>query len=354
MEQFLRKESECPSLKRVNRREFFGEMMHPVSVIIPTYNRSKLLVETVDSILSQTYPAAEIIVVDDGSTDDTEDVVRKMPGKVKYHRIKNSGESVARNVGVSLAASSWVAFCDSDDLWREDKLAKQMQLHDQVPRLQYSFTNFAIISDGIWSSSSKFDGAPSDFFDGCTRVSESGVICETSLYEKLLRFQPIFPSTTLMTVDLFKSLGGYSETFSKTLGVDIEFHLRCVQHGPVGFISDPCVGIRKHSTNISGNYYRGALGTIKILRHALAHHSISESTREAIRNSIEICRVGAAYGAFELHEFHVCRELLSGLPKNLLTPKLRAKRFISSCPTVIAKALHSILTRPGSPPRSEQ
>jgi glycosyltransferase involved in cell wall biosynthesis len=344
MEHFLRKGRRSSSLKRVNRREFVGETMHPVSVIIPTYNRSKLLVETIDSILSQTYSAAEIIVVDDGSTDDTEEVVRKMPSKVKYHRIENSGESVARNFGVSLAVSSWIAFCDSDDLWREDKLAKQMQLHEQVPHLQYSFTNFAIVSDGIWASSSKFDGAPSDFFDGCKSVSESGAICETSLYEKLLRFQPIFPSTTLMTADLFRGLGGYNEPLSRTLAVDVEFHLRCLQHGPVGIISDPCVGIRKHSTNISGDYYRGTLDAIEVLRYALTHHSIPESTKEVLRNSIESCRANAASRAFVLQEFDVCREMLSGLPNNLLTMKLRAKRFISSCPTVIAKPLHSILT----------
>jgi glycosyltransferase involved in cell wall biosynthesis len=323
--------------------------MHPVSVIIPTYNRSKLLVETIDSILSQTYSVAEIIVVDDGSTDDTEGVVRKMPSKVKYHCIENAGECAARNFGVSVATSSWIAFCDSDDLWREDKLAKQMQLHEQAPHLQYSFTNFAIVSDGIWASSSKFDGAPSDFFDGCKSVSESGAICETSMYEKLLCFQPIFPSTTLMTVDLFRSLGGWNVPLGRTPSVDLEFHLRCLLHGPVGIIRDPCVGIRKHATNFSGNNYRTKLGEIEVLRYALTHHSIPESTKEAIRNSIEIRRADAAYGAFELQEFDVCRELLSGLPKTRLTTKLRAKRFISSCPTVIAKPLHSILTRPRMP-----
>lgn len=323
--------------------------MHPVSVIIPTYNRSKLLVETVDSILSQTYSVAEIIVIDDGSTDDTEDVLRKMPSKVKYHRIENSGVCAARNFGVSLAESSWIAFCDSDDLWREDKLAKQMQLHEQVPHLQYSFTNFAIVSDGIWSPSSKFDDAPSDFFDGCKSVSESGAICETSLYEKVLRFQLIFPSTIMMTADLFRRIGGFNEAFGRTLAEDVEFTLRCLQHGPVGIISDPCVGIRRHSTNFSVDNYRTTLGAIEVLRYALTHHSISESTKEAIRNAIEICRAEAAYGAFAIQEFDVCRELLSGLPKTRLTTKLRAKRFISSCPTVIAKPLHSILTRTRMP-----
>jgi glycosyltransferase involved in cell wall biosynthesis len=323
--------------------------MNSVSVIIPTCNRSRLLVETVDSILSQTYSVAEIIIVDDGSTDDTEEVVRKMPSKVKYHRIENSGVCAARNFGVSRATSSWIAFCDSDDLWRADKLAKQMQLHEQVPHLQYSFTNFAIFSDGIWASSSKFDEAPSDFFDGCTCVSDSGAICKTSMYEKALRFQPIFPSTTLMTVALYRSMGGFNEPLGRTPSEDLEFTLRCLQHGPVGIIRDPCVGIRKHATNFSGNNYRTKLGEIDVLRYALTHHSVPESTKEAIRDSIEIRRADAAYGAFELQEFDVCRTLLSGLPKTLLTPKLRAKRFISSCPAAIAKPLHSILTKPRMP-----
>jgi glycosyltransferase involved in cell wall biosynthesis len=349
MEHFLREKRRSPALKRVGRGEVSGETMHPVSVIIPTYNQAKLLVETIDSILSQTYSVAEIVIVDDGSSDETAEVVRKMPSKVKYHYKSNGGICAARNDGARFTTSPYIAFCDHDDLWKEDKLAKQMQLHERVPQLQYSFTNFAIISDGIWASSSKFDDAPSDFFYGCKGVSEFGALCETSLYEKVLRFQPIFPSTILMTADLFRRIGGFNEAFGSNPAEDLEFTLRCLQRGPVGIISDPCVGIRKHRTNFSGDNYRNMLGGIEVLRYALTHHSIPESTKEAIRNAIEIRRVGASYGAFALQEFDVCRDLLSGLPKTLLTPKLRAKRFISSCPTVIAKPLHSILTRTRMP-----
>ena len=86
------------------------------SVVIPTYNRARFLGRALDSVLAQTQPAAQIIVVDDGSTDNTEEVCRRYTG-VQYERQSNAGASAARNVGVRLAREAWVAFLDSDDYW---------------------------------------------------------------------------------------------------------------------------------------------------------------------------------------------------------------------------------------------
>lgn len=101
-----------------------------VSVIIPTYNRAHTLPASIDSVLCQTYDNLEVIVVDDGSTDGTEIFVRGLAdSRVRY--IKNSGNhgpAAARNLGVRRAEGEYVAFQDSDDEWRPDKLEKQMPL----------------------------------------------------------------------------------------------------------------------------------------------------------------------------------------------------------------------------------
>jgi glycosyltransferase involved in cell wall biosynthesis len=100
-----------------------------ISVVVPTYNRGRLLRECVENLEKQTYPNFEIIVVDDGSTDDTEQIMSELVNDhVIYHRLgKNQGACVARNTGVDLAKGDYIAFQDSDDLWENDKLERQME-----------------------------------------------------------------------------------------------------------------------------------------------------------------------------------------------------------------------------------
>ena len=98
-----------------------------VSVVIPTYNRINLLPEAIDSVLSQSYPVSEVIVVDDGSTDHTFETLASKYQKVKFLKQENLGVSAARNTGVSEAKSNWIAFLDSDDQWETQKIEKQIE-----------------------------------------------------------------------------------------------------------------------------------------------------------------------------------------------------------------------------------
>ena len=102
--------------------------MPTISVILPTYNREKLLAEAVSSVLQQTYTDYELIVVDDGSTDDTKAVLQPFMNRIRYISQENGGVSHARNTGVSAATGKWVAFHDSDNVWLPEKLEKQMNV----------------------------------------------------------------------------------------------------------------------------------------------------------------------------------------------------------------------------------
>jgi glycosyltransferase involved in cell wall biosynthesis len=320
--------------------------MYPgVSVIVPTYNGAKFILETIASILSQTRPPEEILLIDDGSSDNTEDVVANFHPKLKYHRILNAGVCHARNVGAAFAGSPYIAFSDHDDLWRPDKLEKQMSLHDRFPDMNYSFTNFAIVSDGSWSSDSKFDDAPKDFFEDFTRVDSACSVSRSSLYDRILQFQPIFPSTVLMKKDFFEQLGGFDESLGRNPSEDLEFTLRCVERPPIGVVSEPVVGIRKHQTNFSGDLYATALGRIEIYEYALHRHSVSGPTKTLLLNQIAINQVDAAYNAFKSRDFAACEKLLSGVPTRYLTPKMKIKMAISRCPTSVAKLFHAVFSK---------
>lgn len=111
-----------------------------ISVIIPTYNRAKYVTKVIDSVLSQTYTDYEIIVVDDGSTDNTREVLGSYMDKITYKYQENAGVSAARNTGIRIASGQWIAFLDSDDIWLPDKLASQMRCVNRT-HAKVCFTN---------------------------------------------------------------------------------------------------------------------------------------------------------------------------------------------------------------------
>ncbi len=103
-----------------------------VSVIIPTFNRSPLLKKAIESVLAQTYKDFELIVVDDGSTDDTLGLIKSLGSRIKYLRVDHKGPARARNIGIKNAERPFLAFLDSDDWWNRDKLARQIKFMQEV------------------------------------------------------------------------------------------------------------------------------------------------------------------------------------------------------------------------------
>src|SRR5262245_20840904 len=97
-----------------------------ISCIVPVFNGERYLGEAIESILKQSYRPIEIIIADDGSTDDTVTVAARYGTQIRYLRQSNAGPAAARNLGLSVAAGEFVAFLDADDIWHPEKLARQM------------------------------------------------------------------------------------------------------------------------------------------------------------------------------------------------------------------------------------
>jgi glycosyltransferase involved in cell wall biosynthesis len=114
-----------------------------VTVIIPTYNRAHLIQETIQSVLDQTFSTWELIVVDDGSNDNSENVVRKFADeRIKFYRLEHSGKiSQVRNAGLRHASGNYIAFLDSDDLWEPHKLEFQLSLLKKYPQAAFTFSH---------------------------------------------------------------------------------------------------------------------------------------------------------------------------------------------------------------------
>ena len=164
-----------------------------ITVIIPTYNRYDFLKRAVLSVLSQTYKVQEIIIIDDGSTDSTSQILQDFPN-IRYIYQDNSGVSSARNLGISNASCEWIAFLDSDDEWCEDKLKVQVAFHKQHQDILMSYT------DEIWVREGRNVKIPKKF-------RKQGI----DIFLENLSFCNIAPSSSLIHKSLLERVGVFDE-----------------------------------------------------------------------------------------------------------------------------------------------
>ena len=207
---------------------------HPlVSVIVPTYNRGHFLREAVDSVVRQTIPAWELIVVDDGSTDDSPEQVDALhDARIRVVGIAHSGSPArARNVGIGLARGEWVAFLDSDDVWLPEKLGLQLARLSSQPWARWSCTGFDFIDA---------KGAPVTRSSASSYEPRSGWILEP-----LITFRATASIQTLMVQ---RSLIAGSKWFDESLvpREDYDLALRLAASAEVCALGERLTLIREH------------------------------------------------------------------------------------------------------------
>jgi len=209
-----------------------------VSVVIPTFNRASSIERALQSVLSQTRPAQEIIVVDDGSTDHTAAMIRaNYSDKVVYHYQSNHGVSHARNVGVRMASGNWIAFLDSDDEWLPDKLQAQISLLQQHADYQFCHTDEIWIRNGIRVNPMNKHGKSGGY-----------------IFEKCLPLCVISPSSVLMHKSIFNTLGWFDETLPAC--EDYDYWLRYCSRYPVLYLdSRQLVKYGGHQDQLSRKYW---------------------------------------------------------------------------------------------------
>jgi len=187
-----------------------------VSVVIPSYNCRTVIGETLESVLAQDYPAVEIIVVDDGSTDGTCDVVARYGGRVTLVRQRNAGAAVARNEGIRRALGKYVALLDADDLWLPTKLSLQIEYLEQHPEVGMCCTHWHL---GCWGRAPEFDTSTATSPPARLDQNWSGWI-----YTKLLQNCVVWTSTVVMRRELANRVGDFEPELRR--GQDYDYWLR--------------------------------------------------------------------------------------------------------------------------------
>jgi glycosyltransferase involved in cell wall biosynthesis len=311
-----------------------------ISLVIPCYNRGSLIAETIDSALAQSVPFHEIIVVDDGSTDDTRAVVARYGDQVRFIGLPNGGVQRARNAGVAAATGQYIALCDSDDLLEQDFVATTsawLQSHADVDAVYCNFQTFN--RRGIQMN--KFAAAPAGYFDDMGRDGEF-CIDSGDLYVRLLSYQPLFPTGSVIRKSFYDAIGGYDVRFKGIGSEDLEFTLRAIDRGVVALCMRPLTRVRKHDSNISGTPMRQVTGEIAILEFALNNHAAAHRNRDAVRDSIRARRVDLFNTAFARGDFKIASDVLSRMDPDVQDRKLKVKAMIMHMPRFVGRPLWRI------------
>ncbi len=252
-----------------------------ISVILPTYNRANYIRPAAESVLGQTYTALELIIIDDGSTDDTEKVLEdiRRDTRVRYIRQNNTGAAKARNHGLKLASGEYIAFIDSDDIWQKEKLGAQVCVMKALPQIGLVCSNFSARKNNIeiekFHIKSYFDVFNTynlelgDIFSDRLRIDErvraldgTGEVFWGCVYETMLFGNLILTSTCLCRANIFNEVGVFNTSYP-TLE-DYDLFLRITDKYPIAFIDKDLIVYQYSDNQLSGENYFGKLCEVLI------------------------------------------------------------------------------------------
>jgi len=251
-----------------------GSEAFDVTVVIPAYNEAAHIGAAIACVRAQTRPPAEILVVDDGSTDDTAELAHALGARVV--RKSNGGLSSARNAGLREARSSWVAFLDADDRWWPEKLARAFAAHEARPDVDLVFSDYRVVYDGTRALGSALAGIPQYRPVVRRRVAPETVVLERdSLLAALVAGNFLLTSTLVVRRDfVMQNELFYDESLPSLpdyhVSEDIEWFLRAARHSDALLVERILTDYNRHSGNISGSAGRLKYGDVKLGERVVA------------------------------------------------------------------------------------
>ncbi len=227
-----------------------------ISVIIATYNRAHLIAETLESVLEQAYRDFEIIVVDDGSTDNTREVVARYETRVRYIYQKNRGPSAARNRGVREATGTWISIQDSDDLSAANHLAVLHAYAETHPNVGMIFANGAYMGGPEHKRNTIIPASKS------RSLAHRGVELHDLFDKSIVRLQ-----AALIAKGAYEAVGGHDESLRICMDLDLSFRL--LMNFPMAYIDEVVFSYRKHDGNIGRNEELRLTENIRVIEKLL-------------------------------------------------------------------------------------
>ena len=264
-----------------------------VSIIIPTYNRADLVGATIESALAQTYDHLELIVVDDGSVDDTRAVVaRYTDPRVQYFHKDNGGLSHARNFGLDRVAGEYIAFLDSDDLWYPWKLKAQVALFRRHPDVGMIWSDMSTFTEpGVIIAERNLregyavyqsvrieelcqrKGSLRDLDPEAPAVHLDSRYLVGNIFDAMFLGNLVHPPTAIVRRDRLRQAGGFERDVTGDGGEDHHFYTKISELGPVALLDAPTILYRVHESQQHRKHaLKEARGDVKVVEHWLRRH----------------------------------------------------------------------------------
>jgi glycosyltransferase involved in cell wall biosynthesis len=288
-----------------------------ISAVMPVYNTEEFVAESIRLVLAQTRPPDEVVVVDDGSTDGTADVLAEFGDEIRVVRQVNQGVWGAMNTCFREARCDYVAKCDADDLWAPGKLARQAAAVEADPKIDVSFAEAGVFGnyEGRWGM------PPGD--------AAAGPVDGNRLGEVMFVDNPICPSTTFVRRRLFHEVGGFRDTRCE----DYDFWMRALQLD-AKFHYDPAtlVQYRRHDSNVTSNKLAVHESNLMVRRHN-RHLVAPPLARRLI--AADLFSVGRDLSQIDCNED--ARRFYRDSVKERFTPKAAAWLALSAAPAKVRR-----------------
>jgi glycosyltransferase involved in cell wall biosynthesis len=300
-----------------------------ISAIIPTYNRASLLCEAVESILGQTHPVSELIVVDDGSTDDTAIRLKKYGTAVRCISQSNQGPAAARNNGIREACGEFIMFLDSDDIWVPRKIEIQLEFVAKNPDLEFIFGKMANVFQDTGLESDDIISPEAHRY-----LAENASNLER-LFELLISQNFIGTPTLMARREAVARVGYFDE--KRRIGEDFDYWLKASVQCRWGFVDEVLIKRRRHSGNSIGDWIKWNTATIQVLEETAGPLSLSrKGAPELLAQRLRELNydIGSAY--FKQRKMGSANAYLTRAHFRSFAPmlfgKLIASRVLKLCP----------------------
>ena len=214
-----------------------------VTVVIPNFNYAHYVGEALDSVLSQTYPSLEIIVVDDGSTDNSKEVLESYGDKINAVYQQNQGVSVARNNGAAAGKGEFIAFIDADDAWMPEKIEKQIARFEIEPEIGLVHVGVAEVDAEGRTLLERLEGSEDTAVEDLLMLGRKGILGGGS--------------GLMIRREVFYEIGGFDERLSTSADWDLFY--QAASRYPIGFVPEILIRYRIHNSNMHGN--------VKVMEH---------------------------------------------------------------------------------------
>lgn len=279
-----------------------------VSIVIPTYNNARYILDALESVFSQSYNSYEVIVINDGSTDETSAVLEPYLHKIQYVYQEHAGVSSARNKGLSMASGKYIVFLDGDDLFFPDKLLKQATFLDDYSEIGLVHSGWYLIDENKklitkkepWHKAPKLD------------------------LEDWLMWQPIFLGAIMFRRNWLEKIGGFNTSLIQA--EDTEFLLRLVMEGCLAtWLKQPTVYYRKHDKGLTNNSLERVVCVNKVIEDFFSRKELPEVVHlleKKVRYQILMWSTWLLYRSDNLDQIvnylHKTLDFLNGSPKHII------------------------------------